>query len=61
MVETKDKSTNLMLFIIYSSFIFLIWPLLDATAKVQIFVFFFVQMKSSEFAFEINWPLVGAV
>ena len=47
-----------MLFIIYLSYIFLIWPLLEARAEYKnIFVGFLVQMKSLEFAFEINRPL----
>ena len=47
-----------MLFIIYLSYIILIWPLLEARAEIQkYFVGFLVQMKSLEFAFEINWPL----
>ena len=47
-----------MLFIIYLSYIFLIWPLLEARAEIQkYFHWFLVQMKSLEFAFEINWPL----
>ena len=47
-----------MLFIIYLSFIFLIQPLLEARAEIQkYFCWFLVQMKSLEFAFEINWPL----
>ena len=47
-----------MLFIIYLSYIFLIWPLLEARAEIQkYFRWFLVQMKSLEFAFEINWPL----
>ena len=41
------------------SYIFLIPPLLEARAEIQkIFVGFLVQMKSLEFAFEINWPLL---
>ena len=47
-----------MLFIIYLSYIFLIRPLLEARAEIQkYFRWFLVQMKSLEFAFEINWPL----
>ena len=48
-----------MLLIIHLSYIFLIQPLLEARAKIQkYFCWFLVQMKSLEFAFEINWPLV---
>ena len=44
-----------MLFIIYLSYIFLIQSLLEARAEMQnISVGFLVQMKSLEFAFEIN-------
>ena len=44
-----------MLFIIYLSYFFLIQPLLEARAEIQkYFVDFLVQMKSLEFAFEIN-------
>ena len=40
------------------SYIFLIWPLFKAIAEKQKYVpWFLVQMKSLEFAFEINWPL----
>ena len=47
-----------MLFIVYLSYIFLIWPLLEARAEIRnIFVGFLVQMKSLELAYEINWPL----
>jgi hypothetical protein len=50
-----------MLFIIYSSYIFLIPPLLEARAEIQKknHWVFLVQMKSLEFAFKINWPLVA--
>ena len=41
--------------IIYLSHMFLIWPLLEKYKNI--FVGFLVQMKSLEFAFEINWPL----
>ena len=52
------KETNLMLFIIYLLYIFLIRSLLEARAEIQkYFRWFLVQMKSLEFAFEINWPL----
>ena len=45
--------------IIYLSYIFLIQPLLEARAEIQnIFAGFLVQMKSLEFAFEINRPLI---
>ena len=48
-----------MLLIIHLSYIFLIQPLLEARAEIQkYFRWFLVQMKSLEFAFEINWPLV---
>ena len=45
-----------MLFITYLSYIFLNHPLLEARAEIQkyILVGFLVQMKSLEFAFEIN-------
>ena len=43
-----------MLFIIYLSYIFLIGPLLLGQKYKNIFVGFLVQMKSLEFAFEIN-------
>ena len=47
-----------MLFIIHLSYIFLIRPLLEARAEIQkYFRCFLVQMKSLEFAFEINLPL----
>ena len=47
-----------MLFIIYSSYISLIQPLLATRAGIQkCFVGFMVQMKSLEFTFEIKWPL----
>ena len=49
------KQTNLMLFNIYLSYIFLIRPVLEAWAEMQkYFRWFLVQMKSLEFAFEIN-------
>ena len=57
MFERKDKTlkTNLMLFIIYLSYIFLIQPLLEARAEIQNYFFgFLVQMECLEFAFEIN-------
>ena len=45
-----------MLFIIY--IFFLICPIFDARAQIQkYFCCVLVQMKSLEFAFEINWPL----
>ena len=51
-----------MLFIIFLSYIFLIGPLLEARAEVQkYFRWFLVQMKSLEFAFEINWPLARQI
>ena len=50
-----------MLFIIYLSYIFLIRSLLEAREEIQkYFLCFFVQMKSLEFAFETNWPLVAS-
>ena len=51
-----------MLFIIYLSYIFLIWPLLEARAEIKkYFRWFLVQMKILEFAFEINWPLPNGI
>jgi hypothetical protein len=36
----------------------MIWPILEARAEIQkYFRWFLVQMKTSKFAFEINWPL----
>ena len=47
-----------MLLIVYLSYIFLIWPLLEARAEMQKYLcWFLVQMKRLEFAFKINWPL----
>ena len=47
-----------MLFIVYLSYIFLIWPLLEARPEMQkYFRWFLVQMKTLEFAFEIYWLL----
>ena len=40
------------------SYVFLIWPLLEARAEVQkYFNGFLVQIKRLEFAFDIKWPL----
>ena len=55
----SKKSSNLMLFIIYLSYIFLIRLLLKAWTEIQKNFFgSLAQMKSLEFAFEINLPLV---
>ena len=36
----------------------MMWPILEARAEIEKhFVRFLVQMKTSKFAFEINWPL----
>ena len=36
----------------------MIWPILEARAEIEkYFVHFLVKMKTSKFAFEINWPL----
>ena len=44
-----------MLFIIYLPYIFLIPPLLEARAEIQkYFRWFLLQMKTLEFAIEIN-------
>ena len=48
-----------MLFIIYLSYIFLIQPLLESRAEINISVGFLAQMKSLEFAFEISLPLLS--
>ena len=39
----------------------MIWPILEARAEIEeyFFVHILVQMKTSKFAFEINWPLAG--
>ena len=62
MVEAKGKSTKRLiqcyLSYTYLSYIFLIGPLLEAKVEIQKhFHWFLVQIKSLEFAFEMNWPL----
>ena len=38
----------------------MIWPILEARAEIEkYFCSFFVQMKTSKSAFEINWPIIG--
>ena len=37
--------------------IFKIWPILQGHKYNNIFIRFLVQMKTSKFAYEINWPL----
>ena len=36
----------------------MIWPILEARAEIGKYFRFLVQMKTSKFAFDINWPLV---
>ena len=58
MVETKDKTTK----ILYNTFIFLIWPLLEARAEICTKIVGYLEyLKTRKKSSEINWPLAQEI